>query len=145
MQKRVEIAKVEPAAYQAMYALENYIKSSKIDKMHLHLLKIRASQINGCAFCINMHTREALASGETPQRIFLLDAWRETGIFTDAEKSILALCEEVTLIHNYGVSDETYSWVASHFDEQYIAQLVMAIVTINSWNRLSVATNKEID
>jgi AhpD family alkylhydroperoxidase len=144
MQKRLDIKAVEPAAYEAMYALENYLKTIRIDKTLIHLLKIRASQINGCAFCINMHTKEALADGETNQRIFLLNAWRETGIYTDKEKAVLALCEELTLISDYGVTDETYSQVSEYFDEQEIAQLIMATVTINSWNRLSVSANKEI-
>lgn len=145
MQKRLNIKDLEPAAYQAMYGLENYLKQTGLSKTHLQLLKIRASQINGCAYCINMHTREALAIGETNQRIFLLNAWRETGIFTDEEKAVLALCEEVTLISNSGVSDETYNKVLTHFDENYIAQLIMAIVTINTWNRLAVSTNREIE
>lgn len=145
MQKRVNIKQLEPAAYQAMYGLEKYLKQSGLNKIHLQLLKIRASQINRCAYCINMHTEEAIALGETNQRIFLLNAWRETGIFTDEEKAVLALCEEVTLISNGGVSDVTYKKVSNYFDENYIAQLIMAIVTINTWNRLSVSTNKEID
>lgn len=145
MQNRVDIKAVEPASYQAMYGLENYLKQTGLNKTHLQLLKIRASQINHCAYCLNMHTKEALAIGETNQRIFLLDAWRETSIFTDEEKAVLALCEEVTLIHNHGVSDETYNKVSTYFDENYIAQLIMAIVTINTWNRLAVSTNREIE
>lgn len=145
MQKRVIIKNTEPAAYQAMYGLEKYLKQSNIDKIHLQLIKIRASQINKCAYCINMHTKEALEVGETNQRIFLLNAWRETEIFTEEEKSILELCEEVTLIHNNGVSDKTYQNLLNYFDENYIAKLIMAIVTINSWNRISVSINKEID
>lgn len=145
MQKRVDIKNVEPAAYQAMYGLENYLKQTELDKIQVHLLKIRASQINGCAYCLNMHTKEALASGETNQRIFLLNAWRDTDIFTQEEKAVLALCEEVTLIHNRGVSDETYDNISNYFNENYIAQLIMAIVTINTWNRLAVSTNREID
>lgn len=145
MQNRVDIKAVEPAAYQAMYGLEKYLSHTGLNKTHLQLLKIRASQINHCAYCLNMHTEEALAIGETNQRIFLLSAWRETSIFTDEEKAVLALCEDVTLIHNHGVSDETYKKVSTYFDENYIAQLIMAIVTINTWNRLAVSTNREID
>ena len=93
MEKRVNINEVEPQAYKAMYALEGYLATSKLSKTHKELVKIRASQVNGCAFCIDMHTKDALKNGETSQRIFLLNAWRETDLFTPEEKVILAITE----------------------------------------------------
>ena len=145
MENRIDIQKIEPNAYKAMFALENYLHNSQLSKTHLELIKIRASQINGCAFCINMHTADALKQGETNQRIFLLNAWRETGLFAEDEKVILAMTEEVTLIHKRGLSDETYKLAQKLFDENYIAHIIMAIVTINSWNRIAVSTNKKVE
>src|SRR5690606_14903503 len=127
-----------------MLALENYLQSSRLSKTHLELIKIRASQINGCAFCINMHTTDALRQGETPQRIFLLNAWRETELFTEEEKTILAMTEEVTLISQHGLSDATYRQAEMFFDNNYIMQIIMAIVTINAWNRIAISTKKTV-
>lgn len=141
MGTRINIKKTEPDAYKAMSALENYLKTSALTHTHKNLIKIRASQINHCAFCINMHTREARSQGETEQRLYLLNAWKESGLFSEEEQALLALTEEVTLIHK-GVSDETYQKAAALFDEQYLAQAIMTIVTINAWNRLSVASGR---
>ena len=121
-----------------MYHLSGVITSAAITPIQKHLLKIRASQINSCAYCINMHTKEALHSGETQQRLFLLSAWRETNLFTPEEKAILALTEEVTLIHQHGVTDATYSRAREFFDDKTIGELIMAIVLINMWNRFGV-------
>jgi len=142
MNKRINIQELEPKAYRGMLALESYLQNCGISKIHLHLIKIRASQINGCAFCINMHTHEAIKDGETPARIFLLNAWRETESFTDEERIILAITEEVTLIHNHGLSDETYDNAKNVFDDNYIAQIIMTAVTINAWNRIAISTKK---
>ncbi|MDO5655838.1 MAG: carboxymuconolactone decarboxylase family protein [Flavobacteriaceae bacterium] len=144
MENRIDIQKLEPKAYQAMFALENYLQNSDLSKIHIELIKIRASQINACAFCINMHTADAIKLGETTQRIFLLNAWRETELFTEEERVILAITEEVTLISNKGLSDETYTKALAIFDENYIAQIIMAVVTINAWNRIAVSTHKKI-
>jgi AhpD family alkylhydroperoxidase len=144
MEKRISIKQTEPEAYKAMLALENYLKTSKLTNTHKELIKIRASQINGCAFCINMHAKEARNNGETEQRIYLLNAWRETDLFNEEEKALLALTEEVTLIQ-HGVSDETYQQAAKFFDENYLAQIIMAIVTINAWNRISIASRTPPD
>jgi AhpD family alkylhydroperoxidase len=143
MEKRIDINEIEPQAYKAMYALEGYLAASQLSKTHKELIKIRASQINGCAFCIDMHTKDALKYGETTQRVFLLNAWRETNLFTDEEKVILAITEEVTLIHNHGLSDETYKKSEQFFDKNTIAQIIMAVVTINAWNRIAVSTQLE--
>ncbi|NCI47016.1 carboxymuconolactone decarboxylase family protein [Sediminibacterium soli] len=141
MENRINIQKLQPEAYKAMYALENYLQHSQLSKTHLELIKIRASQINGCAFCINMHTSDALKQGETSQRIFLLNAWRETELFTEEERTILAITEEVTLISRQGLSEETYRKAEKLFDESYLAQIIMAVVTINGWNRIAISTS----
>ncbi|GAB3503276.1 carboxymuconolactone decarboxylase family protein [Spirosoma knui] len=140
MQQRVNIEKTLPGVWKAMYHLSGAIASSTLTSIQKHLITIRASQLNSCAFCLNMHTKEALQAGELPQRIFLLSAWKETSLFTPEEKAILALTEEVTLIHQYGVSDETYSQARSFFDDQTIGEIISLIVVINSWNRIAVST-----
>lgn len=142
MENRINIKQVEPDAYKAMLALEQYLKTSKLSCTHKELIKIRASQINGCAFCINMHAKEARQNGETEQRIYLLNAWRECDLFSEEEKALLALTEEVTLIQN-GVSDETYKTASRFFDQNYLAQIIMTIVTINAWNRISVTSRTQ--
>lgn len=144
MEKRMDISKLEPAAYKQMLGLENYLQNSQLSKTHLELIKIRASQINGCAFCINMHTVDALKQGETAQRIFLLNAWRETTLFTEEERTILAMTEEITLIHQNGLSDETYKQAERFFDANYIAQIIMAVVTINGWNRIAISSRTPV-
>ena len=143
MEKRVNINETEPQAFKAMYALEGYLATAQLPKTHKELIKIRASQINGCAFCIDMHTKDALKNGETQQRIFLLNAWRETDLFTDEEKVILSMTEEITLLHQHGLSAETYKKAEQYFDKNGIAQIIMAIATINTWNRIAVSTQLE--
>jgi AhpD family alkylhydroperoxidase len=142
MENRINIQKVEPAAYQAMFGLEKYLSTSKVDPILLELIKMRASQINGCAFCLNMHSADARKIGETEQRLYLLSAWRETNLFTEKEQAVIALTEEVTLIANH-VSDATYQKAAGFFNENELAQIIMAIVTINAWNRIAI-TSKTI-
>lgn len=145
MKKRIDIQKSAPEAFNIMLNLETYLQQSELTKTHLELIKIRASQLNGCAFCINMHTTDAIKYGETAQRIFLLNAWKETTLFTEEERTILAITEEVTLISQHGLSDTTYEQAEQLFDEGYIAQIIMAVVTINAWNRIAISTNKELD
>ena len=144
MEDRIDIQSLEPAAYKGMLELERYLQKSGLSRTHYHLIKIRASQINGCAFCINMHTSDALQQGETAQRIFLLDAWRETELFTDEEKVVLAITEEVTLIHQQGLTDTTYAQAEKFFDEHYIGQIIMAVATINAWNRIAISTKRTV-
>lgn len=139
---RINIATTEPGAYKAMLELEKYLQTSQLQPLHKELIKIRASQINGCAFCINMHTKDARKLGETEQRIYLLNAWRETSLYTEEERAILALTEEVTQIKK-GVSDETYNKAAQLFDDNYLAQIIMAIVTINAWNRIAITSHQQ--
>jgi AhpD family alkylhydroperoxidase len=144
MSNRVIIADTEPAAYKAMYALENYLQATTLTKSQKELIKIRSSQINGCAYCIDMHTKDALKNGETPQRVFLLSAWREANLFTEEERAILQITEEVTLIQQHGLSEETYLKAKLFFSETQLAQIIMAIVTINAWNRIAISTRLEI-
>lgn len=141
MAQRFNIAVTAPDAYKAMMGLEQYFQGTFLSPVQKELIKIRASQINSCAFCIDMHTRDALKAGETAQRIFLLNAWRETTLFTDEERVILAMTEEVTLIARQGLTDATYEQARLFFDERQIAQIIMAIITINAWNRIGVSTH----
>jgi AhpD family alkylhydroperoxidase len=144
MSTRINIQQVEPAAFKAMYGLANYVQNSNVSKTHQHLIKIRASMINGCAFCINMHTREAKKDGETEQRIYLLSAWRETTLYTEEERAILALTEEITLVQNH-VSEETYKTAERLFGPNHLAQIIVAIVAINAWNRIAISTELPLD
>lgn len=144
MTTRLNIANTEPQAYKAMYGLEAYLAGTQLSKTHKELLKIRASQINGCAFCIDMHTKDALQNGETAQRIFLLNAWRETDLFTEEEKTVLAMAEEITLIHQHGLTDVTYAKAQQFFDENYISQLIIAIAVINTWNRIAISSRTAV-
>lgn len=139
MSTRVNILQTQPDAYKAMMGLEKYMASTSLTPTHKELIKIRASQINGCAFCINMHTTDARKLGETEQRIYLLNAWRETTLYTPEERAILAMTEEVTLIQHH-LSKETYDNARELFDEKYIAEIIMMITTINAWNRIAIAT-----
>lgn len=140
MQTRIKIDKAEPAGYKAVLGLEKFIESTSLTRKHKDLIKIRASQINGCAFCIDMHTKDARKAGETEQRIYALNAWRDTPFFSEDERAILALTEEVTLISNH-VKDETYEQATKVLDETYLAQVILAIITINAWNRIGITTN----
>jgi len=139
MKTRIKIDQVEPAGYKAVLGLEKFIESTPLTRIHKDLIKIRASQINGCAFCIDMHTKEARKAGETEQRIYALNAWRDTQFFSEEERAILALTEEVTLISNH-VSDEAYQKAANVLDETYLAQVILSIITINVWNRIGITT-----
>ena len=130
----------EPSGYKAMLALEQYLAGSRLSRTHKDLIKIRASQINGCAFCINMHTEDARKDGETEKRIYALNAWWDTNYFTPEEKAILALTEEVTRITGR-VSDEVYFGAVDLLGEKYTADAIMAIVAINAWNRMSITTH----
>ena len=144
MNKRFNMQDVQPAALKAMYGLEAYLTGTQLTATQKNLIKIRASQINGCAFCIDMHTKEAMNNGETLQRIFLLNAWKETDKFSDEEKALLAIREEVTLISQLGLSNETYKQAKQFFSDEVIAQIIMAIVIINAWNRISVSTQTPV-
>ncbi|WP_158825029.1 carboxymuconolactone decarboxylase family protein [Mucilaginibacter lacusdianchii] len=139
METRININQVDPEAYKAMMTLETYVHKSGLNRNHYELIKIRASQINGCAFCLDMHTKDARKLGESEQRIYLLNAWHETTLFTETERAILSLTEEITKIQN-GVSAETYSNAVKVLGENTTAQVIMAAVTINAWNRIAITT-----
>lgn len=142
MSNRIKINQLEPEAYKAMRAIDEYIKNTSLTTDHKDLIKIRASQINGCSYCIDLHARDARKAGETEQRIYALTAWRETPFFDEQERTVLALTEEITLIAGR-VSDETYNKAAELFDKNYLAQLIMAIISINAWNRIGIATEMQ--
>ena len=140
--KRINIKELEPNSYKAMLGLEQYIRNSQIKPQLRELIKIRAAQINGCAYCIDMHTQEAMKIGETQRRIFALSAWKESPLFSEEERAVLQLTEEVTLISKDGVSDECYDKVLTFYGENVLAQIIMQIIIINSWNRIAVSTRQ---
>lgn len=141
MKQRISIKELEPNAYQAVFGLEKYLESVSVDMAIRELVKIRTSQINGCAYCIDMHTAQAINNGETPRRIFALSAWWESPLFSEKEKSALALTEEVTRIAEKGLTEATYQRARQYFTENEIAQLIMQTGTINLWNRMAIATH----
>ena len=144
MPARFKMATVQPEAYKLLYEMNKYIIRSGLDKLQSEMIKIRASQINGCAFCVNMHTRDARKLGETEQRIYLMNVWREApNVFNEEDQLLLAMTEEITLIHQHGLSDELYEKAIKLFGEEKTAQIIMAIITINCWNRISVSLNME--
>ena len=142
MTKRINVYSLEPAAYKALKAVEDYTRAAQLPSSLRELIKIRASQINGCAYCIDMHTEDAIKSGETPRRIFALSAWKESPLFSEEERAVLQLTEEVTMISKHSVSDETYNAVLKFYSENQLVQILMQIVVINSWNRIAVSTNQ---
>ena len=144
MTDRIQIDAVLPDGYRTLFALEKYVRQSDLSTTELHLIKLRASQLNGCAFCIDMHTGESLATGESQQRIMLLSAWRETTLYTDRERALLALTEEVTLIAADGLTATTYQDALAELGDTVLAQAILAIIAINSWNRVAVATHKPL-
>jgi AhpD family alkylhydroperoxidase len=140
MQARLDSSKVSPAAYQAMLGLEAFVRRSwRQETSLIELVKMRASQINGCAYCLDMHSKDARAGGETEQRLYALNAWRETPFFTDRERAALAWAEAVTLVSEGHVPDSVYEEARKHFSEEEMVNLTMAVVAINGWNRLAIA------
>ena len=139
MKQRINYLEVAPEALNIMMEMEKYTKSTRIDRKLRELIKIRASIINGCAFCINMHTSDARKMGETEQRLYCVSAWRDCDFYTDAEQVALELTEHVTLIPTKHVPDELYNRVRIHFSEKDYVDLVILINQINSWNRLSIS------
>jgi AhpD family alkylhydroperoxidase len=139
MEARLNYATAAPEAIRAMLALEGYNHTTGLEASLLELVKMRASQINGCAYCLDMHSKDARAAGETEQRLYVLDAWREAPFYTERERAALAWTEAVTLISEEGISDELFSTARSHFSEAELVNLTMAIITINGWNRLSIS------
>ncbi|MCP9951550.1 carboxymuconolactone decarboxylase family protein [Actinomadura madurae] len=140
MQARMNVVKPAAAGYKAMLALESYINGSPVPQSTLELVRLRVSQINGCAFCVNMHATDAKKAGETDERLWSVSAWREAPFFTDEERAALALAEAATRIGENpdGVSDDVWNDAADHYDEESLAALVMVIAAINAWNRINV-------
>ena len=145
MSQRLDIHAVDPKAHQAVYAMERYVRESGLDAALYELIKIRASQLNGCAYCLDMHNRDARKGGEDQRRLDVLSAWREAPeLFTDQERAALAFTEAVTRIGETGVPGPVWTDVAEHFDQAGIVHLLMAIATINVWNRLAVSTHQAL-
>lgn len=139
MKQRLDYYAASPETLQAMLALEEHVQAHAFDPALYELVKIRVSQLNGCAYCLDMHTREARAAGETEARLHLLAAWRESPLYTSRERAALAWAEAVTLVATRGVPDDVFAGAAAEFSELELARLTLAINTINSWNRLAVS------
>ena len=139
MKSRIDHQRVAPRAIQVMLCLQTYVNNSGLEHSLLELVKMRASQINGCGYCIDMHTKDARAEGETEQRLYLLDAWREAPMYSARERAALEWTEAVTLVGEGHVSDAVYDAVREHFSEAELVNLTLAVVAINGWNRLSIA------
>ena len=141
---RMDITKLAPEAYRHLIALEQTI-AGKIEPKLYHLIKLRASQINGCAFCIAMHTDEALRDGDTIERLVLLDAWEESSLFTDKERAALEWVEDLTLIADTHAPRESFDGLKDHFSEEQVAYLTLAATMINSWNRIAISSRGQYD
>jgi len=139
MKPRLDYAKAAPELYDAMDGLDRYIQGSVLEESLLHLVRLRASQINGCAYCLDMHWKDLRALGEGEQRLYSLDAWRECPYYTDRERAALAWTEAVTLIADGHAPDAVYQEVRHHLNERELSDLTLAIAAINAWNRLSIA------
>jgi AhpD family alkylhydroperoxidase len=139
MQPRIDYRKAAPGAVRAMLGLEEYVRQSGLEPALLDLVKTRASQLNGCAYCIDMHTKDARARGESEQRLYELSAWRETPFFSSRERAALAWTEAVTLIADRHAPDDVYDEVRRFFSERELVNLTLAVVAINGWNRLAIS------
>jgi AhpD family alkylhydroperoxidase len=139
MEPRIDYLKVARGVYEAMLGLEKYLHQSGLEESLIHLVKLRASQINGCAYCIDMHWKDLRSIGEPEQRLYGLDAWEESDYYTDRERGALAWTEAVTNIREGHAPNEVYEEVRKRFTEKELADLTLAIATINAWNRLSIA------
>jgi AhpD family alkylhydroperoxidase len=145
MTQRIDLAALVPDFYRAMLGIEQAVRDSGIDPALYELVKIRASQLNGCAYCLDMHTRDARQGGESQRRLDILSAWREAPtFFTETERAALALTEEATLIADGGVSQPVWDEAVAALGEKGVAQVLMAVVAINSWNRLAVSTHQDL-
>ena len=143
MSERIAYTKVTPEGYRAMSGLERYVRGSGLEPSLLELIKLRASQINGCAYCIDMHWKDARARGESEQRLYGLMAWRESPYYTERERAALAWTEAVTLIADSHVPDDLYEEVRQYFNETELVNLTLALVAINGWNRLAISFRTE--
>lgn len=139
MKERLNYSKISPQAIQGLLEIEKYIANSGLERTLYELVKTRTSQINGCAYCLDMHTKDARKAGETEQRLYGLSAWRETPFYTQRERAALAWTEALTLISENDISDSLYEATRKHFNEDELINLTMAIVAINGWNRLAIS------
>ena len=139
MSRRIDYVKLAPKAYAAMATVERYVRNSSLEASLLELVKLRASLINGCAFCVDMHSKDARAAGESEQRLYAVAVWRETPFYSARERAALAWTEAVTLVASSQVPDELYQQTLEHFSEAELVDLTMAVVVINGWNRLAVS------
>lgn len=138
MEQRINYQEKAPGALKRMMGLEKYVADSDLEESLCELVKMRASQINGCAYCLDMHSKDARAAGETGQRLYALNAWRETDFYSERERAALAWTEELTEISENEVSDELYETVREHFDEEELVALTILVIAINGWNRLAI-------
>ncbi len=143
MAQRINYPQVSPGAFKAMLGLEQYVRGCGLEHSLLELVKTRVSQINGCAYCLDMHTKDARAAGETEQRLYVLPAWRETSFYTPRERAALAWAEAVTQLGPHGVPDEVYDEVRQQFDEKSLVDLTLAVIGINGWNRFAIPFRSE--
>ena len=141
---RISFAKVAPEGMHALSELERYVRRSTLDPALLELVRLRASQINGCAYCMDMHTKDARAAGESEQRLYVLSGWREAPFYTERERAALAWTEALTLISQTNAPDDVYEMVRTKFSEKELVDLTLAIVAINAWNRLSIGFRSEV-
>lgn len=139
MEQRINYKEIAPTSIKGLYKIEKYVADSELKVSLVELVKLRASQINGCAYCIDMHTKNARQAGETEQRLYVLSAWKESPFYTEKERAALRWTEALTRISENGVSDELYESVRKHFAEVDLTTLTMAIIAINSWNRLAIS------
>ena len=139
MEQRINYSKVAPDGVENLRKLEAYLKNAGLEPELLELVKLRASQLNGCAFCIDMHTKDARTRGESEQRLYGLNAWRETPFYSERERAALAWTEAVTKISDNQVPDEIYNQVKTHFTEKELVDLTLAVIAINAWNRLAIS------
>jgi AhpD family alkylhydroperoxidase len=139
MKTRIDFTRVSPQVLKPLFALQAQIEASGLEHSLLELVKMRSSQLNGCAYCLDMHSKDARAAGESEQRLYLLDAWRETSLYSERERAALAWTEAVTLVAEGHVPDDVYDEVSNVFTEQELVALTLAIVAVNSWNRLNIA------
>jgi len=144
MKPRLNAIHASPDAYKAMQGLEAHIAKSGLDHRLVHLVKMRASQINGCAYCLDMHSKDARAAGETEQRLYCLDAWEETGFYSDRERAALAWTEALTRISDTHAPDDVYEEARKHFSERDLVDLSLTIAAINAWNRLAIGFRAEV-
>lgn len=144
MPTRIDFRRASPGAYAAMSGLENYLRACGLESPLLELVKMRASQINGCGYCLDMHSKDARAGGETEQRLYVLPAWRESQFFSERERAALAWTEALTRVADDHVPDAVYEHARRHFDDKELVDLALAIVAINGWNRLAIGFRSEV-